>query len=402
MKKYIITSVLALLVIGGLQSCFKKTDILTSGQVPVLPASPYRYSQVDSELPAHFQGFSVTNGMGMFGEVAQIDDNVASLGRVLFYDPKLSLNNLVSCASCHRQANGFSDTKALSVGFEGKITSRNSMPIVNPGMLNNLFWDSRSSSVEDLVLRPIQNHIEMGMEDMNVLARKLTNVEYYPDLFQTAYGDKMITEARINEALSHFLRSMVTCNAKYDEGKATNFDNFNSLEKLGYSIFTSDRAKCASCHKEPTFTAATFGGRMMPNGDPNNGGMFVIDPIAGENGDNPYAQTAGTTNIGLDRVPTDAGRQNGEFKIPSLRNAEITAPYMHDGRFNTLEEVVEHYSSGIQPNPSLDKKFKNTDGTVKNMNFSEIEKKALVAFLKTLTDKKFTTDAKYSNPFRKK
>lgn len=398
MKKYIITSVLALLVVGGLQSCFKKTDILTSGQVPVLPTTAYRYSQVESELPSHFQGFSIRNGMGMNGGLIEIDDNVATLGRVLFYDPKLSLNNLVSCASCHRQANGFSDTKALSVGFEGKITPRNSMPIVNPGMLNNLFWDSRSSSVEDLVLRPVQNHIEMGMEDMGVLSRKLANVDYYDELFRNAYGDEMVTEARINEALSHFLRSMVTCNSKYDDGVATNFDNFNSLEKLGYEIFTSDRAKCASCHKEPTFTAAAFGGNMFF--DPNNG-IPIVDPLPG-GGDNPYQQTGGTTNIGLDRVPADKGRQNGDFKIPSLRNIEITAPYMHDGRFNTLEEVVEHYSTGIQMNPSLDVKFKNQDGTVKHLNFTEIEKKALVAFLKTLTDTKFTTDEKYANPFRKK
>lgn len=400
MKKYIITSVLALLAVGGLQSCFKKTDVLSSGQVPVLPSTPYRYSQVDADLPAHFQGFSTRTGMGMMGGSTQIDNNVATLGRVLFYDPKLSLNNLVSCASCHRQANGFSDTKALSTGFEGKITTRNSMPIVNPGMLNNLFWDSRSSSVEDLVLRPIQNHIEMGMEDMNVLANKLSKVDYYGDLFQSAYGDKIVTESRLNEALSHFLRSMVTCNAKYDEGKASNFANFNSLEKLGYDIFTSDKAKCASCHKEPTFTAATFGGGMLVNGEFDGN---VLDPLpGGGGGDNPYAQTAGTTNIGLDRVPVDKGRQEGQFKIPSLRNIEITSPYMHDGRFNTLEEVVNHYSEGVQMNPSLDVKFKNTDGTVKRMNLTEIEKKALVAFLKTLTDKKFTTDVKYANPFRSK
>ncbi len=322
-------------------------------------------------------GFGGNTSFSKAGEeikILNVTDAKADLGRVLFYDQKLSLNNAVSCGSCHFQKLAFADGKALSAGFEGRITTRNAMAIVNPAMsFTGLFWDNRANCVKKLVLQPVQNHIEMGMEDLPLLAKKIAAVDYYPDLFMKAYGSPSITEDRIAEGLNAFLRSFVTWNTKYDQGKTTAFANFTSEERTGMKLFSDwNGANCASCHNEPTFDR----------------------------------QWGGSANIGLDKVSKDKGDGSERFRVPSLRNVELTGPYMHDGRFKTLEEVIDHYSDNVQFNTNLDWNLQdnssslgNGNGKAKKLNLSPSDKKALVAFLKTLTDKDFITNPKFSDPF---
>jgi cytochrome c peroxidase len=287
---------------------------------------------------------------------------VATLGRVLFYDNILSLNNTVACASCHKQSLAFADNAAFSTGFMSKLTPRNSMSIVNLREHEGLFWDLRESNLATMVVKPVQNHIEMGFDDMQHVVAKMNAVDYYKPLFFKAFGNNEISEEGIQSALATYLRSMVTYNTKYDAGMNNSFANFNSQEIMGKELFETH---CASCHFGTEFKA-------------------------------PWQNSA---NIGLDQTYTDQGTGEGNFKIPSLRNIALTGPYMHDGRFNTLSEVVEHYNSGIKNHPQLNWELRGPDGGPQRLNMSQGDKDALVAFLNTLTDWKFVSDPRFSNPF---
>lgn len=392
MKKIILfTAALCFILI---QSCVKTEAPTDAAISPDLPTETFRYSQIklpQNVFPAStFDNFFFdrhgnilpSSGVNNLGTLDVTDDG-ATLGRVLFYDKQLSLNNTISCGSCHHQDKAFADGNAISVGFEGRKTERNSMSIVNPISQNNLFWDSRSFSISDLSLKPVQNHIEMGMEDIDYLVKKLAKLDYYPDLFEKAYGDKNVTKERVSKSIAQFVGSITTNEAKFDQGLKTGFTNYNDLERLGMKIFNSEEAKCGSCHSGNNFAA-----------DDSPGGEY------GGASFGPNEGPRGTTNIGLDIVYEDDGRTDGKFKIPSLRNIALTGPYMHDGRFESLEEVVDHYSEGIMPHKDLDKKFKNHNGDVIHLNLDPIEKQALVAFLHTLTDFEMIKDPKYSDPFK--
>ena len=327
----------------------------------------------------------------------------AQLGRVLFYDKRLSLNNTVACGSCHHQELAFSDMASLSAGFGGRKTRRNSMAITNPVIFSNLFWDSRANSPMDLSLRPVFDHIEMGMESDEMLESKLAATDFYPALFMKAFGTTEVTRKRVSIAITQFISSMITKNSKFDVAVAREFEkrgittggfnnfnggfgfniseaqfsNYNALEQMGKDLFFSDRARCSRCHTGENLSA------------PEDPGSGYSAPTV-----------AGTANIGLNRIYVDNGKSDGKFRIPSLRNVEITGPYMHDGRFTSLDQVVDHYSRGIQPHPHLDKNLMVTGGTAPvRLNFSQEEKDALVAFLRTLTDVTFLTDKKFSDPF---
>lgn len=372
-------------------SCKKVTvQVSNTGGTPELPATPYEYMQVSTpegtlDLKTMFMRF---NSGGVFidpivsfpptgfkGNENMSNASVA-LGRVLFYDKRLSINNTVACASCHKQSMAFSDGKALSFGFGDKKTSRNSMAIITPLSMNSLFWDSRAESALDLSLRPVFNHVEMGMESDAMLVKKIQSEKFYNKLFTDAYGSPVVNRDNIASAISDFLNSMVTRNSKFDQGSVNGFANFTAMEKLGKDLFFSSRLNCTSCHAGKEFSA------------PDNPGDAYSAP-----------SVKGTANIGLDFNYTDNGKGNGKFRIPSLRNIELTGPYMHDGRFATLEEVLEHYSSGIKSHPDLDANLK-LNGMPRRMNLTPTEKAAVVAFLKTLTDKSFVTDVRYSNPFK--
>lgn len=331
-----------------------------------LPSTSFNYADV--VLPDYF----LANGTEREDNTPnnnRITNNGATLGRVLFYDKQLSANNTVSCASCHEQSKGFSDSNRLSIGFQGELTARNSIGLANAKYYDNgrFFWDERASSLEEQVLMPIQDAVEMGLT-LNELETKLQENDYYKVLFRRTFGDESISRERISLALSQFVRSMVSFESKYDEGLAitndprANFPNYTTSENLGKSLFFSNRTRCSDCH------------------DTN---AFVGDEAR---------------NNGLDAILTDEGVRRGEFKTSSLRNVELTGPFMHDGRFSTLAEVVEHYNSGVRNSNNLDNRLTQRNG-VRRLNLSNNEKQAIVNFLITLTDDNFINDEKFSNPF---
>jgi cytochrome c peroxidase len=336
-----------------------------------LPEKPYHYANID--LPAHFKT-PLARRFDNTPDDNPVTDQGATLGRVLFYDTRLSANNTVSCASCHVQKNGFVDPNRASKGFEGKRTDRHAMSLVSLrySPRGRFFWDERANTLEEAVLVPIQSKLEMG-QDLGRLTKVLAGDKHYPELFRKAFGDNKITRERIARALAQFLRSMVSYSSKYDKGRAKagsvrdDFENFTVKENRGKALFLSN---CAICH--------------LPGQDAH----FVMITPANNGLDADHKSTDG----GVGDITLNGG-QIGLFKSPSLRNVERTAPYMHDGRFDTLEKVIDHYGKGVQRHPNLDPR-------VRRLNFTESEKAALVAFLKTLTDQEFLTDPKFSDPFQ--
>lgn len=339
-----------------------------------IPSTYYNY---DVELP----NFFLDNELGDEDNTPNnnpVTEAGATLGRVLFYDVRLSANNTVSCATCHVQQNGFSDPNRFSIGFEGGLTGRNSMGLSNARFYENgrFFWDERAASLEEQVLQPIQDAVEMGLT-LDELETKVGSEAYYEVLFRLAFGDSEITSNRISLALAQFVRSIVSYQSRFDEGLAqvnnpnNDFPNFTASENRGKQLFMSNQTNCAQCHD----TNVQVGDRARNNG---------LD--------------ATLTDLGMGGV-TGNNNQNGEFKVPSLRNIALTAPYMHDGRFETLMDVVEHYNSGVQNSDNLDNRLQVQGGNVRRLNLSEADKQALVDFMNTLTDETFITDDKFSNPF---
>lgn len=357
---------------------------------PVLPSTPYDYSSLN--LPAHFTTNAPNsplptsiNGTDNTPANNPITDDGATLGRVLFYDTKLSANATISCASCHQAAAGFSDPATFSVGFAGGTTGRNSMTLINSRWYQRgrFFWDERAVTLEDQVLEPFQDPVEMGLT-LQELDSIVTNQTYYPNLFLNAFGDTDVTTDRISLALAQFVRSIVSYSSNYDVGRAqvpgpgANFPNFTTEENLGKQLFfqtiPNGGGACFGCHTTEAFISANPG--------PQNNGLDLVTTDPG----------AGTT---FPNNPIFDAR----FKTSSLRNIELTAPFMHDGRFATLEEVVEHYNSGIQAHPTLSPALTDANGNPVQLNFTTTEKDALVAFLKTLTDNSLATEPKWSDPF---
>ncbi len=349
-----------------------------------LPSDYYNYANPD--LPNHFTTGQVA-GIDNTPNNNPVTDEGATLGRVLFYDVNLSGNNTVSCASCHIQERGFADEGAFSTGFQGGLTGRNSMGLANARYYDNgrFFWDERANTLEDQVLMPIQDQVEMGLT-LTELVSKIQDQDYYQPLFTDAFGSSDVTSERISLALSQFVRSMVSYESRYDEGliavngdEDDDFPNFTELENLGKDLFFSNRTQCSNCHE-----TATFSGDQARN----NG----LDAVL--------------TDLGVGGV-TGNNNDQGEFKVNSLRNIALTGPYMHDGRFATLREVVEFYNNGVQNSPGLDNRLRvggggrggNNNGNVRRLNLNGQEIDALVAFLNTLTDESFLTDEKFSNPF---
>ena len=308
----------------------------------------------------------------------------ATLGRVLFYDTKLSINESVNCASCHKQELAFADDVAFSEGFDGQITTRNSLPLGNTvgfetaygGPSGSLFaWDEANEDIASQSKAAIISEIEMGL-DMDQLANRLAGDDVYSILFEKAYGDSDILEHRILDAIEEFVNRIISDNSRFDHelinnrfNPVTDFNGFSEEENMGKSLYFQH---CTNCHSVDH--------------------RFAILAVA---------------NNGLDAVYEDKGlggrttklEDMGVFKVPFLRNIELTAPYMHDGRFETLREVIDHYSEGIADHPNLHPNLKEF-GEPKRMNFTEQEKNALEAYLKTLTDEELKADVKFSNPFK--
>jgi cytochrome c peroxidase len=296
------------------------------------------------------------------------------LGRKLFYDPRLSLDSSQSCASCHQQDVNFSDFNQFSEGVDGILGDKNAMAIVNLAWGSSFFWDGRSESMEEQAFEPVTNPIEMHETWENVV-KKLKADPRYVDLFEQAFGENSITDANATNAIAQFERTMISANSKYDKGFLMDppFANFDSLEFLGYTIFNNETGDCFHCHAEPLFGA--YGTLQFSN-----------------NGLDSNLQV-GSGREGVTNNPNDRGK----FKITTLRNIEFSFPYMHDGRFTSLYDVIEFYDTGGNWSPTIDPNMKAVGV---GRNWSPTEKAALLAFLKTLTDYEYLGDTTFSNPFQ--
>lgn len=314
-----------------------------------------------------------------------INDNQAELGRVLFYDKNLSKDRTVSCESCHQQALAFSDDVDFSIGVSERKTTRNSQALGSVLSFSAyygspsvggipFFWDNRAESVQEQSEQTLANPQEMDMK-MHEVVDRVKEMPYYEPLFKAAYADKEITSQKVLDALNEFINSMGTFDSPFDKellqdsNPDRTFASFNEAENLGKSLFLTN---CSSCHSR------RFG---RPVDLKANNGLEMEYEDKG---------------IGL---ITQNGADMGQFKIPTLRNIALTAPYMHDGSLATLEDVIEHYSSGIKAHRNLSSELKSS-GEPKRFNFNEEEKQALVDFLHTLTDEEFITNEKYANPFK--
>jgi cytochrome c peroxidase len=334
-------------------------------QVPSLPpelAEYFKYAFED--LPEHFKN----------GEVAALDntpaDNLltdagATLGRVLFYDTRMSHDGSTSCASCHKQASGFSDPNRFSTGINGQQTTRHSMALANGNyyVSGAAFWDERAESLEAQALIPIESPAEMGATLPEVVA-KLSQTAFYPALFQAAFGSPEVTPERIGKAIAQFERAMVSYQAKYDTAFAP-----GSADPDFAAVFTADE----------------LAGEAIFHGVGRCGGCHTTHAQVGQQ----------ASNIGLDGTVVDPGAGEGRFKTPSLRNVAVRGHFMHDGRFSTLKEVVEFYNAQVQDNPNLDESLRNPT----ELGLTETEVDQLVAFLETLTDETFLTSELFSDPF---
>lgn len=310
----------------------------------------------DLQLPAHFP------------QMPTLDDNPLTvksveLGRKLFYDPNLSRSGNISCGSCHLQERAFTAPDPLAVGVFGRTAGRNAPTLTNVGYVLNLNWDGGVHRLENHVSVPVQAHEEMDMTFDEIVAYLKSDAEYV-QLFKDAYESEPGTQTLIR-AISNFERTMISGRSKFDEFWVNKDSSiFTASEMRGLRLFNSEKYECFHCHTEPFFTDENF----------HNNGLFADYPDKGR------------YNI------TNRERDKGKFRTPTLRNIELTAPYMHDGHLATLEDVVDHYAKDnvFHPNKSLF--VREID------NPTEQEKQDIVAFLKTLTDYEFVNDERLSDP----
>lgn len=324
----------------------------------------------------------------------EITDAEATLGRVLFYDRNLSIDNTISCASCHQQSLAFSDPNQASTGVNG-TTGRHSMRLVNARFSaeDNFFWDERAESLEEQTTQPIQDHVEMGFSgqdggpDLDDLLEKLEGIDYYQELFRFVYGDLTVTEERIQNSIAQFIRSIQSFDSKYDEGRSqvqnnnNPFPNFTQEENSGKMLYMQNPQfnnngvriggglGCQRCHRAPEFD-------IVPNSR-NNG---VIGTITGVGND-----------LQVERSPSLRDLVNPEG-IPN-------GPFMHTGNFNSIEAVLNHYNQiNGQGNNNLDQRLR-PNGNPQNLALTADERAAVIAFLETLTGSNIYTDPKWSDPF---
>lgn len=324
-----------------------------------------------------------------------------ALGRRLFYEKRLSANNTISCGSCHLQRLAFTDGRRFSIGFDGTPTRRNSMSLANCLWVRNFFWDGRAAGLEAQAVTPLTDPHEMGQRlDSSVV--KLRSAGSYVEAFTAAFGSgaagavaaasgapasvvpgsTAITPGRIVQAIAQFERTLISADAPYDRFLRGEY-RFTPLEQEGYALFfgggemgsrlsprTTRSLGCANCHGGPRTLTETYH---------NNG----LDSVFADPG------REGVTGMAYDR---------GRFRVVTLRNIALTAPYMHDGRFATLSQVLDHYSDHIAGGPTLSPTLRDTAGRPEPLHLSPQEKKALLAFLNTLTDSTFITDPRFSDP----
>lgn len=351
---------------------------------PTLPNPSFVYHDEGLDLPFVFR-ISSESTIPLWDSQRgnRTTDAGAKLGRVLFYDKRVSITNSVSCSSCHQQSHGFSIPERFGTGALSVPTQRSPMPLANVryNIQDGWFSDMRARSLEELVLLPIQNPEELG-SSMQLLESKLSATLFYPPLFEAAFGTPEITQNRIALAIAQFLRSLISYRTRFDQA-------FNPMTND-----PPDPASVLTAQEMRGFEIYDDGGRRRCN---------LCHELRG-------SANEWHANNGLDVVPTDPGtldpafQRNGSlgvFRAAALRNVAVTGPYMHDGRFATLRDVINHYNHGVQDSPHLDILLRDslTTGLPKRLDLSEEDKDALEAFLRTMTDDAFLTDPKFSDPF---
>jgi cytochrome c peroxidase len=347
LKKYPLLGLAACVIATAtIQSCNKKDAASNDTKAAVLnlPETPFNYNIT---YPAHVTAALATQDNTPVNNV--ITNDGATLGRVLFYDKNLSKNNTISCASCHQPGQGFTDAAILSKGFEGVLTTRHSMSLLNTRFYRSgkMFWDERAATLEDQVLQPIQNAGEMGLT-LSELQTKISSQSYYPTLFKNAFGSSDVSTDRISKALSQFIRSIVTYQSKYDRVKQGQ-EAFTQIEQAGEQIFQTPapgtNLSCNSCHTAPMF--------------------ITSNPAA------PFALPD----------PNDRGINNqNRFKSGSLRNIATAASLFHNGSVPGLQAMFA--------------------GNIPAHNVAPQDRARILAFMQTLTDNTIATEAKFATPFK--
>lgn len=345
---------LAMTFVFVFSSCSKETT-------PDTPTEAYKPTPYELIIPQGFPKMEIPEDNPMTVEGV-------ALGRRLFYDPILSGDNTQSCATCHAPEFAFTDNKKqFSTGIDGLEGTRNSMAVINIGWMPELFWDGRAIGVEEQALGPVPNPIEMHLEWTEAM-NKLNSDATYPDLFLKAFGTSSIDSTLVTKAIAQFERTLISSNSKWDRylrGEA----NLSLAESKGFEIYFTEKGDCFHCHSTILFTDNLF------------------------------------HNNGLDSVFTDKGLYDvtenindiGKFKTPTLRNWAFTEPFMHDGRFENIEQVLDFYSTGVKWSPTIDPLMKKVEQG--GIQLNDEEKLNLIAFLQTLNDTAFLTNPEFSNPF---
>ena len=386
--------IVSLLILALLYNCSSNDDSTTTENPDNIDLSTY--FNIDFDALPNYQNQTIPSYITRDNTPINnpITDEGATLGRILFYDQNLSTDNTVSCASCHKQELAFSDNASVSIGING-LTGRHSMRLVNSRFAdeNNFFWDERAGSLEVQTTMPIQDHIEMGFSgengdlSFNDLISKLENTEYYPELFNLAFGSETINETRIQQALAQFIRSIQSFDSKYDQGRSVAindgqpFNNYTVEENQGKNLFLQPPTfnnqgiringglGCAGCHQPPEFSI-----------DPNS------------------------LNNGIISTADQSGFDFNNTRSPSLRDvvkADGTSngPFMHIGLSNNLVTTINHYNQiTVGNNPNLDPRLR-PNGIGQQLNITDTERDAVIAFISTLAGNNVYTDEKWSNPF---
>ena len=347
-----------------------------------------------------------------------------ALGRRLFYEKRLSANNTVSCGTCHIQRFAFTDGRRFSIGFDGTPTKRNAMSLANELWVRNFFWDGRAASLETQAVTPLTDPHEMGQSldssalklrasdkpqtldksqtsDKSRESGRLPASGSYAEAFSAAFGSPDITPDRIVRAIAQFERTLISADAPYDRYLRGEY-RFTPAEQQGYNLFfggSSPAAPTIASSSSALAVAGTAGSSSAPASAVRSAGCANCHG-------GPRTLTETYHNNGLDSVFTDPGREavtgmaydRGRFRVVTLRNIALTGPYMHDGRFATLPEVLDHYSGHIAGGPTLSPTLRDSVGRPVLLHLTDIEKKALLAFLNTLTDSTFITDPRFSDP----
>jgi cytochrome c peroxidase len=289
------------------------------------------------------------------------------LGRMLFYDTRLSGDSTISCSTCHIQQAAFADpAHRVNLGVANRLGTRNTPALTNVAFQSSFFWDGGSNHLDFVPVNALTSHVEMD-NTMEEVVRRLRDIPEYQKRFKNAFNKEEIDSQQLLHALSQFMVMFVSANAKYDKVIRGEDEQFSAEELAGYDLFI---AKCSSCHATDLFTDGSY----------RNNGL-----------DTDFKKDSGRSRI--TELPDDLGK----FKVPSLRNVTLTPPYMHDGRFQTLEQVLSHYASQVKNTPTVDPALRSGDSL--GIPITDDERVKIIAFIKTLTDHEFGKDKRFADPF---